>query len=43
MGHRHVAEVTPIGNGLYVNLGHWLGGQAPCGVYSEERGFEVDY
>ena len=43
MGHRHVAEVTPIGNGLYVNLGHWLGGQAPYGVYSEERGFEVNF
>lgn len=43
MGHRHVAEVTPIGSGLYVNLGHWLGGQAPYGVYSEERGFEVNY
>lgn len=43
MGHRHVAEVTPIGTGLYVNLGHWLGGKAPYGLYSEERGFEFRY
>lgn len=41
MGHRHVAEVTPIGTGLYVNLGHWLGGKAPYGLYSEERGFDL--
>lgn len=43
MGHRHVAEVTPIGNGLYVNLGHWLGEHSPHGIYSEERGFEMRY
>lgn len=39
MGHRHVAEVTSIDSGLYINLGHWLGGQAPYGLYSEEEGF----
>ncbi|MEY3386060.1 MAG: UDP-2,3-diacylglucosamine hydrolase [Bacteroidota bacterium] len=38
MGHRHVAEVTPIGNGLYVNLGHWLGKGATYGTYSEHGG-----
>ena len=24
MGHKHKAEVTSFGNGVYVNLGHWL-------------------
>jgi UDP-2,3-diacylglucosamine hydrolase len=38
MGHRHVAEHTPIGNGLYVNLGHWLGKGATFGTYSEPGG-----
>ena len=24
MGHRHKPEITPIGNGFYINLGDWL-------------------
>ncbi|MBU3699479.1 MAG: UDP-2,3-diacylglucosamine diphosphatase [Candidatus Kapabacteria bacterium] len=38
MGHRHVAEVTPIGSGLYVNLGHWLGHQPTYATYDIEKG-----
>jgi UDP-2,3-diacylglucosamine hydrolase len=24
MGHRHKGEITPIGNGVYINLGDWI-------------------
>ncbi len=40
MGHRHKAEVTPIGNGTYINLGDWLKSYT-YGVFDEE-GFRIE-
>jgi UDP-2,3-diacylglucosamine hydrolase len=40
MGHKHKAEVTPIGNGLYVNLGHWLAFPATYAVF-DGHGLEL--
>jgi UDP-2,3-diacylglucosamine hydrolase len=33
MGHKHKAEVTSFGNGLYVNLGHWLSFPATYAIF----------
>lgn len=33
MGHKHKAEVTSFGNGVYVNLGHWLSFPATYAVF----------
>lgn len=41
MGHRHHAQVVEHGNGLYVNLGHWLGSTPTYGTYSPEQGFTL--
>ena len=41
MGHRHKAAVEKYRNGLYVNLGHWLGNGATYGVLSPNDGFTL--
>lgn len=33
MGHKHKAEVTSFGKGLYVNLGHWLSFPATYAIF----------
>lgn len=34
MGHRHVATEERTPNGLYVNLGHWLGPEPTFGIFT---------
>lgn len=43
MGHRHRAAVETIGNGTYINLGHWLGERATYGVFDPRSGFALKH
>lgn len=40
MGHRHLAGKYQIGNGCYVNLGHWLSDAPP--TYAQFNGSEIE-
>ena len=41
MGHRHQAQKTMIGQGLYVNLGHWLSAPMTYGTFDPQDGFTL--
>ena len=41
MGHKHQAVEERIGNGLYVNLGHWLSQTATYGRFNSDQGMRV--
>lgn len=41
MGHRHIADIIPFGNGFYVNLGDWLS-EAKYGVFDGES-FKIEH
>ena len=41
MGHRHRSAYERIGNGLYVNLGDWIGNDPTYGVYTEADGMKL--
>lgn len=38
MGHRHQPVFAPVPDGLYVNLGHWLGSEPTFGRFDPVRG-----
>lgn len=41
MGHRHRMCDVQIGNGRYINLGHWLHTQPTYGVFTQNQGFQM--